>query len=37
LSDPPEPESIIHFIDLVVNKKNLWRSFSAWLGLGTQL
>jgi hypothetical protein len=28
---------LIHFIDLVVNKKSLWKSFAGWLGLGIQL
>lgn len=28
---------MVHFVELVVNKKNLWRSFAAWAGVGPQL
>ena len=36
---PQQPSEIdfIHFFDIVVNRKGLWRCFSRWFGLGSQI
>lgn len=36
---PEEPVDLdfIHFFDIVVNRKGLWRCFSRWFGLGLQI
>lgn len=27
----------VHFFEVVVNKKQLWRAFASWMGLGLQI
>lgn len=37
LPEDPSHNDFMHFFDIVVNRKMLWRSFAVWFGLGGQL
>lgn len=37
LPENPQLEDLVSFFSIVVNKKSLWRSFSAWFRLDIQL
>jgi hypothetical protein len=37
LPDNPTIDNFLHFFEIVVNHKMLWRSFAVWFGLGGQL
>lgn len=37
LPESPTIDHFLHFFEIVVNHKSLWRSFAVWFGLGGQL
>ena len=37
LPENPNIDNLLHFFEIVVNHKTLWRSFAVWFGLGVQL
>jgi hypothetical protein len=37
LPENPTIDHFLHFFEIVVNHKTLWRSFAVWFGLGGQL
>jgi hypothetical protein len=37
LTDTLESSEVVHFFEIVVNRKQLWRAFAGWMGLGSQI